>query len=232
MEQESKRNQAVDRRPPIFEDRPAAGRALTKHLLRYKGEPGLLILALSSGGVIVGKEIALSLKVPMAFFHSRRLPIPGHPEMAFGAMTETGAIYLLSDIISRYEIPDRYIQETIASKKEEILQRRRRFREATVGFDLCGKKVILVDEGITNGAVLISALQWLRMERVDRRIVALPVAPLEKISRINECSEESVILYITTSLRPVEQFYRRFDPVSDEVARATLSALNAGKKAA
>lgn len=217
---------------PIFEDRKEAGKALAKRLLHHQRDQGLLLVALSPGGVIVGREIALFLGAPMVSFRSKKLPIPGHPEMAFGAMTDAGAICLLSDVISRYEIPDDYIQETITSKKKEILQRRRRFRKTSVGFDLRGRRVILVDEGIASGAILFSALQWLRAEGAGRRIVALPVIPQEKLLRIRALSEESVVLHAVPSFRSIQCYYRRFDPVSDEAARTILSTLNRGKLAA
>ncbi|WDT81363.1 MAG: hypothetical protein MPW14_06350 [Candidatus Manganitrophus sp.] len=136
MKKKAKRNNAANQPCSIFEDRQEAGRALAERLLHYRGDQRVLLVALSPGGVIVGKEIALSLGVPMVMFRSRKLPIPGNPRLFFGAMTEAGEICLLSDVISRYEIPDHYIQETITSKKEEILQRRRRFRKTSLGFDL------------------------------------------------------------------------------------------------
>lgn len=232
MEERFKRTDSVERPGPIFKDRQEAGQALAQRLLHYRGDKELLLVALSAGGVAVGKEIALVLGAPMVLFRSRKLPIPGNPKLAFGAMTETGGICLLSDVISRYEIPDHYIQETITSKKEEILQRRRRFRKTSVGFDLYGRKVLLVDEGIASGAVLFSALQWLRAEGVGRRIVALPVIPREKLSRIKECSDESVLLHAIPSFHSVECFYRQFDPVSDEAVDTILTALGGRKLAA
>lgn len=232
MEKRSKRKDAANRPCLIFEDRREAGRALAERLLHYGGDQRVLLVALSPGGVIVGREIALSLGAPMVLFRSRKLPIPGNPKLSFGAMTEAGAICLLSDMISRYEIPDRYIQETITSKKEEILQRRRRFRKTSVGFDLRGRRVILVDEGIAGGAVLFSALQWLRAEGAGRRIVALPVSPQAKLPRIKALSEESLVLHPVPSFHSVECYYRRYDPVSDEAARAILTSLNERKLAA
>jgi len=232
MEKGFRRKNLLDRSCPIFEDREEAGRALAQRLIHYQGDQGLLLVALSPGGVVVGKEIALVLGAPMVLFRSRKLPIPGHPEIAFGALTDAGTICLLSDVISRYEIPDHYIQETITSKKTEILQRRRRFRKTSVGCDLHGKKVILVDEGIAGGAVLFSALQWLRAEGAGRRIVALPVIPRERLSRIKELSEESVLLHAIPAFHSVECYYRRFDTVSEEEARTTLKSLSGGKLAA
>ena len=232
MNRKPQRTEKQNRPAPIFKDRQEAGRALAQRLLHYRGTGELLVLALSPGGVIVGREIALSLDVPMALFHSRKFPIPGNPEMAFGAMTEGGAICLLSDVITHYEIPDRYIQETITSKKKEILQRRRRFRKPSVGCNLRGRKVIVVDEGIASGAVLFSALQWLQGEGAGRRIVALPVIPREKRFRIKDCSEESVVLHALPLFRSIRCYYRRFDPASGETTRAILAALNPGKKAA
>lgn len=232
MEKRAKRNNAANQPCSIFEDRQEAGRALAERLLHYRGDQRVLLVALSPGGVIVGKEIALSLGAPMVMFRSRKLPIPGNPRLSFGAMTEAGEICLLSDVISRYEIPDHYIQETITSKKEEILQRRRRFRKTSLGFDLGGRRVILVDEGIASGAVLFSALQWLRAEGAGHRIVALPVSPQEKLSRINELSEENVVLHAVPSFHSVECYYRRYDPISDEAAHAILTSLNERKLAA
>lgn len=232
MEKQFHRKDSAVRPGVVFENRQEAGRALAKRLVHYRGDKEIRLVALSSGGVIVGKEIAQSLDAPMISFRSLRLPIPGHPEMSFGAMTEGGAICLLSDMISRYEIPDDDIQEAITSKKKEILQRRRRFRKTSIGFNLHGKKVILVDEGIAGGAVLFSALQWLRGEEVGRRIVALPVIPQEKLPRIRALSEESVILQAIPLFHSVGSYYRCFDPISDETARAILSDLNLGKKAA
>lgn len=232
MEERLYKKDASDRPGPIFKDRQQAGEELAHRLVGYQEDKDVRLVALSPGGVAVGKEIALSLGAPMVLFPSRRLPTPGKPEVAFGAITEGGAICLLSDIISRYEIPDHYIQETITSKKDEILQRRRRFRKTSVGFDLHGKKVILVDEGIAGGAVLFSALQWLRAEGAGRRIVAVPVIPRERLSRIKEISEESVLLHIASSFQSVRCYYRRFDPISEEAARRILATLKGGKLAA
>lgn len=231
MEKRSKRKDAANS-PPLFEDRQEAGQALAQRLLHYRRDRRVVLVALSPGGVVVGREIALSLGAPMVLFHSRKLPIPGNPKVAFGAMTEAGAICLLSDVISRYEIPDRYIQETIILKKKEILRRRRRFRKTSVGFDLRGRRVILVDEGIAGGAILFSALQWLGAEGAGGRIVALPVSPETKIPWIKALSEESVVLQAISSFHSVECCYRCFDPVSDETARAILTTLSGRKLAA
>lgn len=218
---------------PFFEDRQEAGRALARQLGHHRNGKSLLVLALSPGGAIVGAEIARVFGAPMELFRSRRLPVPGDPGLSFGTMTEEGTINLLSDIISRYEIPDDYIQEAISSKRKEILQRRRRFRKIQMGFNVKGRKIILVDEGVTNGAVLFSALDWTRMEGADLRIAALPLIPRDKFSRIREEADETVVLHVVpASSRSMGNYYRRYDPPREEEVQRLLHEVNRGLKAA
>ncbi|MBI3804986.1 MAG: hypothetical protein HY282_14625 [Nitrospirae bacterium] len=217
---------------PIFQDRQEAGQALAQRLRSYRDGKRLLILALSPGGAVVGAEVAKSLGAPMELFRSRRLPVPGNPALSFGSMTEEGTICLLSEIISRYEIPDEEIQEAISSKRKEILQRRHQFRKMSMGFNIQGRKVILIDEGVSNGTALFSALDWLRLEGADARIVAIPVAGRQNISRMKASMDEVVVLHTIPSYRSIKSCYQQFDPVPEAAVRTLLEEVNRGLKAA
>lgn len=107
----------------------------------------------------------------------RKIGFPGQPELAIGALSETGVFFLNHAIISRYGISDKYIEDEIAMQKEEIFRRADLFRKGKRLSDLEGKTIILIDDGVATGATIMSAIRTLRKEKIRRLVLAIPVAP-------------------------------------------------------
>ena len=84
-----------------FRDRSEAGRLLASKLAAYVNHPDVLVLALPRGGVPVAYEVARALGAPLDVFLVRKLGVPGHEELAMGAVA-TGGVRVLNDDVVRY----------------------------------------------------------------------------------------------------------------------------------
>ena len=216
----------------LFEDRNDAGKKLATRLLPRKIGKEAMVLALSPGGVVVGSEIAAAFDLPLELFILNKLSVPGRPERTFGAVTESGKIFLNADVVTRYEIPDSYIQQAILSQKREIQHHQRLLSKERKRPNFQRKEIIVVDDGVQSGATLFAALQTLRARRVERITLAIPVAPEEVAEKIKNSADEAVILHAIPFFSALENYYLRFDPVSNDATAATLQNTNEGKKAA
>src|SRR5581483_9984007 len=216
----------------LFEDRSDAGKKLAKRLLPRQTGKEAMVLALSPGGVVVGSEIASAFNLPLELFILNKLHVPGQPQRTFGAVTESGKIFLNSDIVTRYEIPDNYIQQAILSQKREIQHHQRLLSKERKRPNFQRKEMIVVDDGVQTGATLFAALQTLRARRAEKVTLAIPVAPEDLVEKIKNGSDEAVILHAIPFFSSLENYYLRFDPVSHDEVVSTLRKINEGKKAA
>src|SRR5438874_705168 len=127
-----------------FADRREAGRELAARLQTYRGRPGVIVLALPRGGVPVAFEIAEALDAPLDIFVVRKLGLPGHPELAIGAIASGGARVLNDDVIRWYGVPDSWIQDVARSELLELERRERVYRQGRSLIELRNRTVILV----------------------------------------------------------------------------------------
>src|SRR5437868_8668771 len=111
-----------------FRDRFHAGRQLAAALLPYAGRPNLLVLALPRGGVPVGYEVARALNAPLDVMLVRKLGVPGHEELAMGAIASGGIRVLSHDIINALAIADRDVATVAANEESELARRERDYR--------------------------------------------------------------------------------------------------------
>lgn len=203
----------------IFQDRREAGRRLAEKLKHCRGRENLLLLALPRGGVPVGWEVARELGCPLDILLVRKIGCPGNPELAAGAVSETGALAVNEDVLRTYGISREYFDQETARQQEEIRRRMELYRKGENLPSLAGKTVILVDDGVATGATLKAAIATLRQERLDRLIAALPVAPPETAREIEKMVDEWICLETPAWFAAVGAFYRDFTQVSDaEVA--------------
>jgi putative phosphoribosyl transferase len=216
----------------LFENRKDAGRKLAKRLLPRRIGKEAMVLALSPGGTLVGGEIASHFGLPLELFILNKLSVPGKPERTFGAVTESGKIFLNSEVVTRYEIPDHYIQQAILSKKNEIQDHQRLFSKERKRPNFQRKQIIVTDDGIQTGATFFAALQTLRARGVEKVITAIPVMPEELVEKIKRSSDEAVVLHTIPFFSTLDSYYLRFDPVSRDEVIATLRKANEGEKAA
>ena len=200
----------------IYKDRRDAGLELAYSLKDYKDREGVIVLALPRGGVVTGYEIASYLKCPLDIIIIRKLGFPGEPELAIGAVSETGAVVLNESIISSGGVSEEYIENEISSKKAEIERRVNLYRKGRGIPDLKGKIIILVDDGVATGATMKAAISTLKMEGIAHLVAALPVAPPETAGELRHMVDEFICLETPYYFRAVGAFYQDFIQVSDE----------------
>src|SRR5215471_5188985 len=135
----------------LFRDRREAGRRLAQRLARYAGSPEVTVLALPRGGVPVAFEVARALGAPLDVFLVRKLGVPGHEELAMGAIASGGVGILNSDVVRQFGIPRNVIDEVARIEKRELERREAAYRGSEAPPDVRGRTVILVDDGLATG---------------------------------------------------------------------------------
>jgi len=131
-----------------FRNRSEAGRFLAEKLKAYAGRPAVLVLALPRGGVPVAYEVATALKVPLDVFLVRKLGVPGHEELAMGAIASGDVCVLNEDVVNYLHIPDEVIDEVAAQEQQELERRERLYRGDRPELEVRGRTVILIDDGL------------------------------------------------------------------------------------
>jgi putative phosphoribosyl transferase len=200
----------------MFNDRSDAGIQLASRLNEYKDQKGVFVLALPRGGVVTGYEIARSLNIQLDVVIVRKIGFPGQPELAIGAISETGTVVLNEFIISTYDVPKDYIKREISRQKEEIARRVKLYRKGKSLPNLEGKTIILVDDGVATGATIKAAITTLRAEKLNKLIVALPVAPPEVADELQQVVDEFICIETPLDFMAVGAHYADFTQVSDE----------------
>src|SRR5437016_4916516 len=132
----------------IYKDRIDAGRQLATRLSNYTNRDDVLILALPRGGVPVAYEVAKALRAPLDIFLVRKLGVPGHEELAMGAISTGGVRVLNDDVVNYLKIPGEVIDAVAADELRELERRERAYRGNRPEPDVRGKKIILVDDGL------------------------------------------------------------------------------------
>jgi putative phosphoribosyl transferase len=138
----------------------------------------------------------------------RKIGHPLEPELAIGAVSETGSVFLNQDVISMYGIPDDYIQAQIAQQKEDIARRVMLYRGGKGLISLEGRIVLLVDDGVATGATMKAAIAALKLEKIVKLVVALPVAPMETAAELERVVDEFICLETPFDFRAVGIHYR------------------------
>jgi predicted phosphoribosyltransferase len=164
---------------PTFHDRRDAGRALATKLLRYAGRPDTLVLALPRGGVPVAFEVARALHAPLDLFLVRKLGVPGHEELALGAIATGGVRVLNPDVVDHLRIPPSTIDRIADDELRELRRRERAYRDDRPPPDVAGRTVILIDDGLATGATMRAAARAVRLLHPARLVVAVPTASPE-----------------------------------------------------
>jgi putative phosphoribosyl transferase len=171
---------------PLFHDRMAAGRCLAERLRPSVQNQKVIILALPRGGVPVGFEIAQKFHADLDVFLVRKIGVPGHEELAMGAVASGGVRVLNHSIIQQLRIPPAAIDRATEREQQEITRRERLYREGRPALNVVKRTVVLVDDGLATGATMLAAARSLRPERPKRIIVAVPVASPEACEEFRE----------------------------------------------
>lgn len=208
-----------------FVDRDDAGHALAAALATYADNPDLLVVGLARGGVPVAAVVAEVLGAELDVAVVRKLGLPGHEELALGAITRDRTVInhrLVADLV----LGQHDIDAILARERRELDRRESVYRSGRPGIAAVGRTVILVDDGVATGASMRVAVLAMRDAGAARVVVAVPTGPLSMTEDFRDDDADDVVCVHTP--RPfiaVGLSYRRFDQVSDA---AVIAALGGG----
>jgi len=204
----------------MFKDRLDAARQLSKALKKYEGQ-NPLILAIPRGAVPMSAWIADVLHGQMDVVLVRKLRAPLQPEVAIGAVDETGLAYL-SPYAATLGIAPQYVKDEIKLQMKTLKARRQQYSQIRAPIPVQGRVVIVVDDGLATGATMMSALKAVRQHHPQRLVCAIPVASPDALSKIKPLADETVCLHAPEDFMAVAQFYQQFPQVDDAQVMASL----------
>ncbi len=200
----------------MFRNRADAGNRLAEKLLHYRNNAEALVLALPRGGVVTGFEIARSLNLTLDVLIVRKIGVPWQPELAAGAVSETGTLVLNEHIVSTLRLSDDFIKKEVARQKEEIARRVLLYRQGKKISNLDSKIIILVDDGVATGATIKAAIATLNKDKIKRLVAALPVAPPDTAKELRKMVDEFICLLTPEDFMAVGGYYQDFAQVPDD----------------
>ena len=207
-----------------FRDRAHAGQLLAEHLAAYANRSDVLVLGLTRGGVPVALEIAHALHAPLDALVVRKLPTPGQPELAMGAVALGGVVVVNREIVRELQISESVLQAVAAEEQQELARREQRYRGTRPPIDVRGRIVILVDDGLATGSTMRAAVTALVSQRPAKLIVAVPVAPRWVAQSLRQQVDEVICLMMPEPFYAIGQWYEEFLPVPDGDVRRLLAA--------
>jgi putative phosphoribosyl transferase len=205
-----------------FRDRIDAGQRLATKLAAYANRPDVLVLALPRGGVPVAFEVAKALDAPMDVYLVRKLGLPGHEELAMGAIATGGVVVRNSEVVDALRIPDRVIAEVAAEEQRELNRRERLYRGDQPPPDVRDMTVILVDDGLATGATMRAAVNALREQHPAHIVVAVPTAAPETCDAFRGEVDDVVCAITPEPFYAVGLWYADFSQTTDDEVRNLL----------
>lgn len=207
---------------PPFRDRHDAGRRLAAALLHHAPLRDPVVLALPRGGVPVGWEVARALGTTLDVMVVRKLGVPGHEELAMGAIAWGGIRVVSDEVVRAFAIPARVLADTALMEEDELLRQERAFRGDRPSVRLVGQTVVLVDDGLATGSTMLAAVAAARASQPLHVLVAVPVAPKETCQALRAHADEVVCLNTPGRFRAVGDWYDDFTQVGDMEVRRLL----------
>lgn len=208
---------------PLWRDREQAGAALAALLTAWHGDPRAVVIGLPRGGVVVAARVAAALGLPLASWAVRKLSHPDAPELAVGAIAP-GGVLLWDEPYLRQLHLDPQLRRRLVAEQDRELQRRQHLYGDPAPASLCGRTLLVVDDGIATGLTVRAALQSLRQTRPERLVLAVPVLDRRLAARLRPLVDQLVALAEVDDLRAVGKWYERFEPVPDAEVMGLLNA--------
>jgi predicted phosphoribosyltransferase len=211
----------LDNQQP-FADRQDAGIELARRLEHYRGRQDVVVLALPRGGVPVAHEVSGALGAPLDVFVVRKLGLPGHRELAMGAIASGGVQVLNEDVVGWYRVPDKVIAEVAREEQAELQRRENAYRDGRPPVELKDRIVLLIDDGLATGSTMKAAVQAVRQHAPRRIVVAVPVGAPETCRALEATADEVVCARMPGHFAAVGLWYRDFSQTTDDQVRQLL----------
>jgi predicted phosphoribosyltransferase len=207
----------------IFKDRTDAGRFLASKLNQFANLADVIVVGLPRGGVPVAYEVAQKLNAPLDLLVVRKLGVPGHEELAMGAIASGGIRLLNQNVLSHLGIPQDIIDLVIESEQRELERREREYRNNHPPLKLRGQTVIVVDDGLATGASMHAAVTAIRQHQPKKIVVAVPVGARDTCESFhNEVDTMAICAITPESFQSVGAWYANFAPTTDDEVRKYL----------
>jgi predicted phosphoribosyltransferase len=210
---------------PLFQDRHDAGRQLAERLEGHLNQlTGAVVLALPRGGVPVGYEVAKAFGLPLDILVVRKLGLPGHEELAMGAIASGDVQVLNKEVVDDLPHAPALISLALARERPELMRREELYRGDRAPVPIAARPAVVVDDGLATGSTMRAAVLALRQRQARFILVAVPVAPHEICERLRSEADEVVCAFQPAHFRAVGYFYADFSQTSDEEVRQLLAA--------
>jgi predicted phosphoribosyltransferase len=206
-----------------FRDRHEAGVALAGLLQGYAHRNDVVVLALPRGGVPVAYEVATALSVPLDVFSVRKLGVPGHPELAMGAIASGGVQVLNDEVLAWYQPSADTVDAVARVEMRELERREQLYREGRPLVLVEGRTVILVDDGLATGSTMRAAVQAVRRLRARSVVVAAPVGAADTCEAMRHIADDVVCVVAPAQFMAVGAWYQDFSETSDDEVRGLLA---------
>jgi putative phosphoribosyl transferase len=210
-------------KPRRFCDRREAGRALAPLLNAYAERDDVVVLALPRGGVPVGYEIATALHAPFDVFAVRKLGVPGHEELAMGALAGPGNAVVDCALIAQLRLSEAEVARVVERERAELGRRQSLYRDQRPDPHIEGRTVILVDDGLATGASMFAAVDAVRHLLPAQVVAAIPVAPPHTCQALCRFADEVVCCQTPEPFVAVSEWYDDFTQVGDREVRRLLA---------
>jgi putative phosphoribosyl transferase len=211
-----------------FRDRTDAGRQLAGALAAYAGRTGVVVLGLPRGGVPVAAEVAARLAAPLDAFVVRKVGVPGHAELAMGAVA-AGVEVFSRELIQELGIPEHVVHAAATRERLELERREALYRHGRppTRAVVHRRTVILVDDGLATGSTMHAAVLALRELEPTRIVVAVPVGARDTCERLRGIADDVICLSMPVPFDAVGLWYDEFTQTTDDEVRRLLTAASA-----
>ncbi|MBD3360832.1 phosphoribosyltransferase [Candidatus Peregrinibacteria bacterium] len=200
----------------IFHDRKEAGKKLAEKLSGYKDKKDVILLGLPRGGVVTAHEIAKQLNLPLDIVVPRKIGAPGNPELAIGAITETGEGIFDENLVKMTNASKDYIDKIVEEEKKEAVRRLKVYRGKKEPKKIKDNTVILIDDGIATGSTMRAAIKSVKKKGAKKIVVAVPVLPRDAVKKFKEEADELVYIDAPYFFGAVGAFYEVFEQTTDK----------------